>query len=84
MLAACGGPEPTPTPPVTPTPTLATPTPDSAAALTAGGWRAYTSTGASVGDRAPDAVLTLPNGQAASLQELAAGKPLLLYFFATW
>ena len=41
--------------------------------------------GGDVGDRAPDFTVTLADGSAASLESLLApGKPLLLYFFATW
>lgn len=88
-LAACGGSaDPTPTPVATPTPAseptaTATSAPDSAAP-TASAWRTDIPVGAAAGDRAPDATLTLPDGQTATLQELAAGKPMLLYFFATW
>ncbi len=86
-LAACGGSaEPTPTPAATPTPeptATAASAPDSAAPAAAG-WRSDIPIGPAAGDRAPDATLTLPDGQIATLQELAAGKPMLLYFFATW
>ena len=88
-LAACGGSaEPTPTPVATPTPALeptatATSAPDSAAPAAAG-WRSDIPIGPAAGDRAPDATITLPDGQTTTLQELAAGKPMLLYFFATW
>ena len=41
--------------------------------------------GGDVGERAPDFTVTLADGSTASLESLLApGKPLLLYFFATW
>ena len=35
-------------------------------------------------DVAPNATVTLTDGTRATLEQLADGKPLLLYFFATW
>ncbi len=72
---------PTPAPP-TPTPTAApthTPTPAPSAV-----WRADLPVGSRPGDRAPDAALTLANGSSSTIEEAAAGRSVLLYFFATW
>jgi len=40
--------------------------------------------GGSVGDVAPNAVVTLRDGTTATLEEVAGGGPMLLYYFATW
>ena len=64
----------------TPEPTH-TPTPEPTVAA---GWRTDVSIGATVGTRATDATLTLADGSTATIQEVSGGKPLLLYFFATW
>jgi cytochrome oxidase Cu insertion factor (SCO1/SenC/PrrC family) len=44
------------------------------------GWR----TDLQTGDVAEATQLVLADGSTATLEELADGKPLLLYFFATW
>ena len=74
-----------------PTPT-AVPTPSADAALTEGpvappaltGWRTDLATGSNVGDVAPNTSVLLRDGSTATLEEVAAGKPMVLYFFATW
>ena len=59
------------------------PTPTAAAgAMT--GWRTDLEAGGRVGNAAPNATVTLTDGTTTTLEELAGGKPLLLYFFATW
>ena len=41
--------------------------------------------GGQLGNRAPDFTLTLADGSETTLTSiLAAGKPVMLYFFATW
>jgi hypothetical protein len=40
--------------------------------------------GSSVGQTAYNTPLLLRDGSTATLEEIAAGQPLLLYFFATW
>ena len=75
----------TPTPTAVPTPTAgAAPAeePDAAPALT--GWRTDLVTGPNVGDVAPNPSVLLRDGSMATLEEVAAGKPMVLYFFATW
>ncbi len=47
-------------------------------------WRTDLAAGGRVGNAAPNATVTLPGGTMPTLEELAGGKPLLLYFFATW
>ena len=72
---------PTPAPP-TPPPTAApTPTPTPAPSAV---WRADLPVGSRPGDRAPDATLTLADGSSSTIEEAAAGRSVLLYFFATW
>ena len=88
-FAACGGdpPEPAATAPDAATPTAQTAdsaqSPDSAA-QPSGGWRADVEVGPRPGDRAADAALTLADGSSVTIEEAAAGKSVLLYFFATW
>jgi hypothetical protein len=48
------------------------------------GWRTDLKTGDVAGQAAEATVLVLEDGSTATLEELADGKPLLLYFFATW
>ena len=79
-LAACGSdptatpvPQPTPTPEPEPT---ATPMPASDG-MSAGGWRTDLAVGSGHGDRAANASST-------TLESVAAGRSVLLYFFATW
>ncbi len=48
------------------------------------GWRTDVEVGDDPGDLATDTVVKLADGSTASLSELADGRPLLLYFFATW
>ena len=67
-------PTPTPAPAVTAPATL-TPAP---------AWRADSTPGGRVGEVAPNATVMLTDGTPATLARLADGKPLLLYFFATW
>ncbi len=91
-LAACGSdPTATPTPQPTPTPEpapTATPTPKPAAdtgdGMSAGGWRTDLAVGSDHGDLAANASLTLPDGSSTNLESVAAGRGVLLYFFATW
>ncbi len=88
-------PEPTPTPAPTPTPNGGdadlTPTPPPANTPTptavppaSTGWRTDGPFGGQVGNVAPNQTLTLASGAAASLEEIAAGRPLVLYFFEEW
>ena len=48
------------------------------------GWRTDIATGPDIGDRAPDAALTLADGFTTTIESVAGGKGLPLYFFATW
>jgi thiol-disulfide isomerase/thioredoxin len=48
------------------------------------GWRTDLQTGDVAGDVAEATQLVLADGSTATLEELADGKPLLLYVFATW
>ena len=90
-LAACGADAPaatltepsTPTPSAQPTPT-AVAQPDSSAPAPQSGWRADVALGSRPGDRATDAALTLADGSSTTIEEAAAGRSVLLYFFATW
>lgn len=81
-LAACGAetPEPTATVPDSAPPTAQ---PDSSA-QTPAGWRADIEVGPRPGDRAADAALTLADGSSVTIEEAAAGRSVILYFFATW
>lgn len=81
-LAACGAetPEPAATVPDSATPTAQ---PDSSA-QTPAGWRADVEVGPRPGDRAADAALTLADGSSVTIEEAAAGRSVILYFFATW
>ncbi len=86
-LAACGSdptatpvPQPTPTPEPEPT---ATPMPASDG-MAAGAWRTDLAVGSNHGDRAANAPITLVDGTSTTLEEAAAGRGVLLYFFATW
>ena len=78
-LAACGS-DPTATPAPQPT---ATPMPASDG-MSAGGWRTDIAVGHEHGDRAANASITLPDGSTSTLESAAAGRGVLLYFFATW
>ena len=87
-LAACGSdptatpvPQPTPTPEPEPT---ATPVPAAALDTSAGAWRTDLAVGSNHGDRAANAPITLVDGTSTTLEEAAAGRGVLLYFFATW
>ena len=89
LAAACGAqPEPPPRPTATPIPALASPQPTTASATPLAGdtpgWRTDREAGGRVGNAAPNVTGTLTDGTTATLEELAGGKPLLLYFFATW
>ena len=80
-LSACGG---TGEPGAPPVATLE-PTATSALAAPEGGvWRTDVTVGAAVGNVAPATSVLLRDGSAATLEEIADGRPLLLYFFATW
>ena len=86
-LGACGS-DPTATPAPQPTPTpepepTATPMPASDG-MSAGGWRTDVAVGSNHGDRAANASITLPDGSTTTLESAAAGRGVLLYFFATW
>ena len=48
------------------------------------GWRTDGPVSGNVGDTAPNQTLTLASGAALSLEEIAAGRPLVLYFFESW
>ena len=65
--------------PAQPSPTL-TEAADGAAAR----WATDLEPGGRTGNAAPNATVTLPDGTRTTLEEVAGGKPLLLYFFATW
>lgn len=90
-LAACGAESPaaapteppTLTPAAQPTPTAAA-QPDSSEPAPQDGWRADVALGMRPGDRATDATLTLADGSSTTIEEAAAGRSVLLYFFATW
>ena len=47
-------------------------------------WATDLEPGGRTGNAAPNATVTLPDGTRTTLEEVAGGKPLLLYFFATW
>ena len=47
-------------------------------------WRTDLPAGGRVGNAAPNATVTLTDGTTVTLEDFADGKPLLLYFFATW
>ena len=82
-LAACGS-DPTATPTPEPEPT-ATPVPAAAPdASTGGAWRTDVAVGSNHGDRAANASITLVDGTSTTLESAAAGRGVLLYFFATW
>ncbi len=84
-LAACGS-DPTATPVPEPTPEpepTATPKPASDG-MAVGGWRTDVAVGSSHGDRAANASITLVDGTSTTLESAAAGRGVLLYFFATW
>ena len=89
LAAACGTqPEPPPRPTATAAPAPASPQPTTASATPVAGdtpgWRTDREAGGRVGNAAPNVSVTLTDGTTATLEELAGGKPLLLYFFATW
>ncbi len=89
LAAACGAePEPPPRPTATATPAPPSPQPTTAGetpvAEDTARWRTDLEAGARVGNAAPNVTVTLLDGTTATLEELADGKPLLLYFFATW
>lgn len=86
FVVACGSTEgPTSTPTRAGSAPTATPVPSTGnGAAPAHGWRTDLTVGASIGEVAPDSTLMLPDGSMASLQQIAAGDPLLIYFFETW
>ena len=81
LFSACGGstsaPSGSPTATVT-TPAVGTPT------ASGGAWRTDLPIGAREGNLSPRTVVLLADGSRATLEKLADGKPLLLYFYATW
>ena len=88
-VVACGTDTTTPVDPPAATPTAvptatAVPTPAGGAAPALTGWRTDLATGPNVGDVAPNPSVLLRDGSMATLEEVAAGKPMVLYFFATW
>jgi hypothetical protein len=78
-LAGCGASEPATAP-------LQSASFDPAAAIALGEptWRTGVETGHEVGEVAYALAVALRDGSTATLAEIAAGKPILLYFFATW
>ena len=48
------------------------------------GWRTDGETGGEVGQIAPNTQVHLTDGTLATLEEIADGQPLLIYFFETW
>lgn len=83
--AACGGSDPT-APLAAGRTAEPTPTP-AAAGADAGApsrWAPATGNGAPPGAPAHNPVLTLRDGSMKTLEEVAGGKPALLYFFETW
>jgi ABC-type sugar transport system substrate-binding protein len=78
LLTACGAADPTPT--------QAPADQATATAIPSGGdgWRSGVQKGGVAGQRAEATSVLLADGSAATLEERADGKPLLLYFFATW
>ena len=85
--AAPAAPEPTATvPAATAQPTMpptAEPT-DTPAPVVAQGWRTDLAVGGNIGEVAPDTTLTLVSGETTSLQQVAGGRPVLVYFFESW
>ena len=65
-------------------PTSSTQPDVSAPAAAPAAWRTDLKVGAQPGDLATNTVVELVDGSTVSLAELADGRPLLLYFFATW
>ena len=51
---------------------------------TAARWATDLEPGGRTGNAAPNVTVTLPDGTRTTLEEVAGGQPLLLYFFATW
>ncbi|MCI0779114.1 MAG: hypothetical protein J4N32_03790 [Chloroflexi bacterium] len=85
VAAACGAqPEPPPRPTATAPPALTSASTPTAAGAATPGWRTDLEAAGRVGNAAPNVTVTLTDGTTATLEELAGGKPLLLYFFATW
>ena len=85
-LAACGAEPPAPTPTATPEaqPTSTAEAQPDSAASSGGGWRADIAPGPRPGDRATDAEIALADGSFTTIEAAAAGRSVLLYFFATW
>ena len=79
-LGACGS-TPTATPAHTSTPTPGA-TPNDGPTVST--WTANLPVGSDEGELAPDTSVMLVDGSTKPLSEVAAGKPLLLHFFATW
>lgn len=47
-------------------------------------WRTDLPTGGDEGDVAPNAYVTTRDGDSVALDTLSGGRPMLLYYFATW
>ncbi len=65
------------------TPPTAEPT-DTPAPVVAQGWRTDLAVGGNIGEVAPDTTLTLVSGETTSVQQVAGGRPVLVYFFESW
>lgn len=78
-IAACGA-----GPTATPLPASAAPAQTPTQTAPVAGWTASLPVGGNVGQLAPDTPVLLPDGTTKELSEVAAGKPMLLHFFATW
>jgi hypothetical protein len=78
LFAACGS----PAAPASAPPSDAVSTSESAASD--GDWRTDLQVGGIVGQVSYATPVLLADSSTATLEELADGKPLLLYFFATW
>ena len=65
------------------TPPTAEPT-DTPEPVMAQGWRTDLAVGGNIGEVAPDTMLTLLSGETTSVQQVAAGRPVLVYFFESW
>ena len=88
LLGACGSSSAAPPEAPSATATPQSPTPSTGDASTPstsdGAWRTDLPIGASLGNVSRATPVLLVDGSTATLEELADGKPLLLYFYATW